>query len=798
MEPRQRPELAQVIVDIPHRDLDRVFHYRIPDALAEEVLPGREVWVAFHGKLIRGWVLGLEAATAETEKAFALQPVEAVNGSYRLGDDLIALVPWLARETLGTMADVLRLMAPPGPPVRPAAWVFLASRPDEETIAFWEGIDLECAGLLRRLARAPQRRMKYASLTGKAIAVPPAVIERLVAAGLVVVRRLLPKAVKAAIPSEATQKKDSATMREHAGKTAGESGMGSPSKSAAGGDPAFAEPILTPDQERAVHFLTKALAEMTVSGPGAAASDRRPFLLHGVTGSGKTEVYIRAIGEALAQGRQALLLVPEIALTPQTERRLRERFGDAVALLHSGLADAARRQEWQRIHRGDADLVVGARSAVFAPLPRLGLIIVDEEHEPSYQQENDLKYHAREAAVERARHCGAVVVFGSATPALETYAQALSGRFRLLQLRQRPAGGQLPPVDVIDMRSELADGNKGMLSRSLLAAVEERLQRRQQVILYLNRRGFSTFVICRECGTVVTCPRCSISLVYHRQGEQLHCHYCNYRQDVPQTCPHCRSRAIRYFGAGTQRIEEELRASFPGVPVLRMDRDVAEREGIAPVLDAFGRGEAPILVGTQMIAKGLDFPRVTLVGVLAADASLHISDFRAAERTFQLLSQVAGRAGRARDPGQVILQTYCPEHYCLQAVQFHDYEGFFRREIELRQQLSYPPFARLARVLFSGPEEPLVRLAADTWAEILRDLAVAQAQIRVDTEGFDVWGPAPAPVAKVENRFRWLLTLRVKGDRTEVLRSALSAAARDYDRRRGRPVGVTISLMLNP
>ncbi|WP_049754103.1 replication restart helicase PriA [Heliomicrobium modesticaldum] len=785
----RRQELAQVIVDIPHRDLDRVFHYRIPETLAGEVEPGREVWVAFHGKLTRGWVLELEVATAELERAFALQPVEAVNGSYRLGHDLLALVPWLARETLGTKADVLRLMAPPGPPVRPAAWVLLAAKPDREAIAFWEGIDPECADLLRRLSRAPQRRMKYASLTGKGGGVPPAVIDRLSDAGLVTVRQLLPKLAERATMERAREKAhQTETIADPAAKPA------SITNSSAL-PPLFPEPALTPDQKQAVHYLTEAL---DAAGRGG---DSRPFLLHGVTGSGKTEVYICAIREALARGRQALLLVPEIALTPQTERRLRERFGSQVALLHSGLADAARRQEWQRIYRGEADLVVGARSAVFAPLPRLGLIIVDEEHEPSYRQDNDLKYHARETAMERARHCGAVVVFGSATPALETYAQALSGRFQLLKLRQRPAGGQLPPVDVIDMRDELAAGNKGMLSRYLLKAVEERLQRRQQVILYLNRRGFSTFVICRECGTVVTCPHCSISLVYHRHGEQLHCHYCNFRQDVPERCPHCRSRAIRYFGTGTQRIEEELRARFPGVPVLRMDRDVAAQEGIAPVLDAFGRGEAPILVGTQMIAKGLDFPRVTLVGVLAADASLHISDFRAAERTFQLLSQVAGRAGRAREPGQVVLQTYCPEHYCLQAVQLHDYEGFFRREIELRQQLGYPPFARLARVLFSGPEEPLVRVAADTWAEILRQQAgavtmglssgLAQPEI-------DVWGPAPAPVAKVENRFRWLLTLRVKGDRLAALRAALIAAEGEYSRRRGRPAGVTISLMLNP
>ncbi|MTV47632.1 primosomal protein N' [Heliobacillus mobilis] len=744
---------AQVIVDIPHRDIDRPFTYRIPDTFGHSVLPGCEVWVPFQQRTLRGWVLDVHDQPPENRGHFS--NIEAFHPGYRLGEDLLALVPWLAREVLGTMADVLRLMAPPGPSLKPAKWVKLSESIGKEQIDLWQGIDPECGQLLQRLFRAPRKQMKFSSLVEKSKKTSPS-LERLLEAGLVELVQRLP-------PFRFPEEKDVESSE---------------------GTPSMIEPALNQEQVAAVQAI---IADLEKSH-----RDKKPFLLHGVTGSGKTEIYIQAAKKALAMGRQVLFLVPEIALTPQMGRRLRERFGSDVLLLHSGLTEKVRRSHWYRISRGEASLVIGPRSAVFAPVPNLGLIIVDEEHEPSYHQENDLKYHAREVAIERARHCGALVIIGSATPAIETYDKAMEGSYRILRLTERAQGQPMPVVDIVDMRAELTEGNRGMLSASMLQAIEERLRRREQTILYLNRRGFSTFVICRECGTVITCPHCSISLVYHRAGDQMHCHYCNFRRDVPRQCPQCASKTIRYFGAGTQRVEEELQARFPGVPVLRMDRDVAAEEGIEPVLEEFGREEAPILVGTQMIAKGLDFPKVTLVGVLAADASLHVSDFRAVERTYQLLSQVSGRAGRANRSGQVILQTYCPEHYCLQAVQNHNYEGFFQREIEIRQQLGYPPFSRLARILFTGTEDSLVRMVADTWTEIIREHA------RKSSIPLDIWGPAPAPVAKVEDKYRWMLTVRLSQRDNEPLRTILSNVRQDYDSRRGRPLPVIATITMDP
>ncbi len=431
------------------------------------------------------------------------------------------------------------------------------------------------------------------------------------------------------------------------------------------------------------------------------ARESKVFLLQGVTGSGKTEVYLQSIALCIEQGRQAIVLVPEISLTPQMVERFKSRFGDAVAVLHSRLSGGERYDEWRKIKERRVKVAIGARSAIFAPFEQIGLIIIDEEHESSYKQEETPKYHAREVAVKRARQHNAVVVLGSATPSLESFMAARRASLQLgggalLPLPQRALGRPLPPVEVVDMREELKDGNRSMFSRRLHSALQQCLERGEQAVLLLNRRGYSTFVMCRSCGYTAGCPHCDISLTYHQRTRMLRCHYCGHAERSPETCPDCGSEHIRFFGTGTQRVEEELVKLFPGIRVIRMDVDTTTEKGSHEKwLTQFGQHKADVLLGTQMVAKGLDFPLVTLVGVIAADSSLNLPDFRAAEKTFQLLTQVAGRAGRHHLPGQVVIQSYMPEHYSIQTAKLHDYDAFLEEELKHRRLLSYPPFCGL-------------------------------------------------------------------------------------------------------
>ncbi|HLG51862.1 MAG TPA: primosomal protein N' [Chloroflexota bacterium] len=542
--------------------------------------------------------------------------------------------------------------------------------------------------------------------------------------------------------------------------------------------PIIPPPQLTAAQEAAFAEIRTALAARAYA----------PFLLHGITGSGKTEVYLRAIAEALRLGRRAIVLVPEIALTPQTIQRFAGRFPGRLAVLHSRLTAGERFDEWRRIRAGEADVVIGSRSAIFAPVRDLGIIIIDEEHEWSYKQEKTPRYHARDVALKLAELAGLTVVLGSATPSLESAYAAERGRLRVLSLPERievalgraaarPAGSPgargsaaaltadqacgprargLPPVEIVDLRAELRAGNRTIFSTSLRQAIELALSLREQVILFLNRRGDSTFVLCRDCGHVMRCGRCEVPLVYHSDVEDLVCHLCDHREPAPAGCPNCWGSHIRYFGLGTQKLEAETRRAFPRARVLRWDRDSASARGAhEEILRAFVNHEADILVGTQMIAKGLDLPRVTLVGVISADTSLHLPDFRATERTFQLLTQVAGRAGRGPLGGKVIIQTYCPEHYCIQAASAHDYRAFYERELAFRRQHGYPPFSELARLLYVDYGEARVRREAEELARQIRGLIRREA-----LEGIDVIGPAPAFRRKIRGRYRWQILLR--------------------------------------
>lgn len=505
----------------------------------------------------------------------------------------------------------------------------------------------------------------------------------------------------------------------------------------------------------------------------ASIAAERPdiYLLHGVTGSGKTEVYLHAIARTIARGRQAIMMVPEISLTPQAVERVAGRFPGRVAVLHSKLSAGERLDEWQRIRLGEVDVVVGARSALFAPLPRPGLIVVDEEHDPSYKQgDASPRYNARDGAAVLGRLTGATVVFGSATPDAGTYHAAQSGRIRLLELPNRPvwdAGDTgeprsrpMPSVEIVDMRQELRLGNRSIFSNALLDAVDETLRTSHQALLFLNRRGSATVVLCRDCGYVLRCPHCDIPYTYHASATRLICHRCDKRVASPAACPVCHGPRIRYLGVGTQRVEEEVRRLFPAARVLRWDRDVTGgKDAHERILRSFARHEADILVGTQMIAKGLDFPLVTLVGVISADTGLHMPDFRAPERSFQLLTQVSGRAGRSSLPSKVVVQTYTPDHYAIQAARQHDYHGFYEQETAFRRSARYPPFARLVRFVYASGDEGRCRESAENLRAILEG-AIAQEGIA----GAEVIGPAPCFVARIKDRYFWQLIVRSLGD----------------------------------
>jgi primosomal protein N' (replication factor Y) len=478
----------------------------------------------------------------------------------------------------------------------------------------------------------------------------------------------------------------------------------------------------------------------------------QPILLFGVTGSGKTHVYIKAIEKTLFTGRSVIVLVPELALTPQAVRQFRAHFGDLVAVLHSGLTTGERFDSWRQIRAGRYRIVVGARSAIFAPVPNLGLIVVDEEHEPSYKQFDDAPlYHARDVAIMRARRGNAVVLLGSATPSLESFTNAQNGKFALCRLTERVDRRPLPRAHIVDMRQEHREGNWSIFSRMLSERITDRLEKKEQIILFLNRRGFSTFIQCHDCGHAVSCPHCSVTLTYHADSLLLRCHYCDFRSQAPDECSKCRSRSVRYRGAGTQRVEDELKQRFPGARIARMDLDTTTRKGSHQ--DIFHRvlnRQADILLGTQMVAKGFDFPHVTLVGVVSADTTLNLPDFRASERTFQLLTQVAGRTGRGHLGGEVIIQTYSLGHHSVVNAQNHDYTTFFVQEIADRRELGYPPFGRLVGVMFQGKSEKLVIEEARKFGNLLKRHG----------NGLVILGPAPSIIARVRNEHRWHLIVR--------------------------------------
>ncbi|MCH1982281.1 primosomal protein N' [Ruminococcus sp. OA3] len=701
---------ADVIVDITSEKLDRTFQYRIPEELESSVRIGIPVLVPFGrgNRMTNAYVVGItqEAQFQEDRmKEIAAVPGRPVGVETRL----IALASWM-KETYGaTMIQALKTVLPMKQEVRTKqkrTICLLQKR--EEAQEFLRECEKKHRTARARVMKAllEQGELDYAQAL-RELNVTSAVLGPLLELGIISV--------------------DSETLYR------------SPNLPEFDEEP---EPVLSEEQKHAARQICE---EMNSDSP-------RPCLVYGITGSGKTRLYMEIIDRVLRGGRQVIVLIPEIALTYQIAARFRRRFRGKAAVIHSRMSQGERWDAFEQARNGQVQVMVGPRSALFTPFPQLGLIIIDEEHETSYKSEGTPRYHARETAVMRATLEDAAVVMGSATPSLEAYYRCQSGEYRLLTLTQRFGSGMLPSVYTVDMREELSEGNTSIISRSLRDAIQKRLDNREQTILFLNRRGYAGFLSCRSCGHVVKCPHCDVSLSLHRGGKMV-CHYCGYTEKENSACPCCGSRYIGAFRAGTQQIEDMVRRMFPQAKVLRMDMDTTrKKDSHSEILSSFAGGEADILIGTQMIVKGHDFPRVTLVGVLAADLSLNADDYRCAERTFQLLVQAVGRAGRGKSPGEAFIQTYQPEHYSIRAAVQQDYPAFYQEEIAYRMLMDYPPACAMMAVTGSGEDE--------------EQLAVAMQYIRKYIENVNrdnrlsIIGPADATVSKIQDRYRKVLYLK--------------------------------------
>lgn len=701
------------------------FDYAVPDRLCEDVEPGRRVKVPL-GQSNRAVVGYCVAAELRRHGGRALKEVRAVlDRQPLLSPTMLRLTEWMADYYLCSLGQVLEAVVPAG--VR-----FQAGTREQAFLS----VPTAVAARLTQLELPPKQAQVLTILAGSTRPLTPVELAAAARCTLAPINELRKKQL---VRTE--------LRRVQHVKVADR--------------PADREQHLelNADQQRALSAVLSALESRA----------HATTLIHGITGSGKTEVYIRAIDEVLHYGRQAIVLVPEISLTPQTRERFRSRF-DRVAVLHSHQSPVERHWHWQQIARGEIDVVVGARSAVFAPTPNLGLIILDEEHDGSFKQDAAPRYHAREVAYQRAQLENIPLVLGSATPSLESWHRAQTGTYRLVELPRRALDRPLPPVSLLDQRLGGDRGTaRGAISRPLERAMKQAIDAGGQVILLLNRRGYSTTIQCPKCGHVVMCDDCDIALTHHREGELAICHYCDFQMPAPHACPKCGFDAIRYQGLGTQRLEAEVRGRFTGVNVLRMDSDTMQRPGAhEKCLARFRAGDVQILLGTQMIAKGLDFPNVTLVGVINADAALHLPDFRAAERTFQLVTQVAGRTGRGEKGGHVIVQSLDADHPAIQAAAQHDYAAFVASELPNRQRYGYPPFTSVLRLIVRGESEPLTQEFSKTFGQELRQAAGRA------SAGVRILGPAPAPIAKLRGKFRFhvLLVGQEPGPLRQIFREA--------------------------
>ncbi len=792
----------------------QTFHYSLPPQMAGTVRPGHLVWAPFGAREVQGFVLRLtDSAPVATREVLRLARPEPV-----LTPKQLELAEWMADYYIAAPAETLKLFLPPGLLDKTGAGTGVRAKRELEIE--WIGPEDENETYLQRLARSTpgsavlaymlahvEERATLDEIRAACALKSAQPVKTLVDKGVLALdddkRVSLAQSVAeaqetlAALQGVDRYRPAIAALRKAGGpvwksdlpaadaplallrdlEAAGLVRMSERTRFrdplAGRSYPRTAAPELT-DEQKAVWRVIREQGFGDDSPPGLPekAGTRPHFLIHGVTGSGKTEIYLHAIGEALARGRQAIVLVPEIALTPQTVARFAGRFPGRVTVIHSGLSAGERYDVWRKVREGEFDVVVGPRSALFAPLPRLGLIIIDEEHEPSYKQNAEewgshtVFYDARRTAERLADLSDSVLILGSATPSLEAYWAAQRGRLTLLEMPRRLVGhgaqdgtayAEMPPVEIVDMRQELRADNRSVLSRSLQAELHATLDAGEQAILFLNRRGTNTFVMCRDCGATARCTRCDTPLTYHERAETLLCHHCNRRYPIPTVCAECGSKRIKYFGTGTQRIEELIREIAPRARLMRWDADTTTGKGShAEILERFSAHEADVLVGTQMIAKGLDLPLVTLVGVIAADVGLYLPDFRSGERTFQLLTQVAGRAGRSRRGGRVVIQTYSPEHYVIQAAAGHDYAAFYGREMEYRRELGYPPLQRMARLIYWDKNAQKAESMAEQMGLRVQGRI---ADLGLRPESVTVVGPAPAYFARYRGYYRWQIVL---------------------------------------
>ena len=758
--------IAKIIVDVPLMQTDQPYSYKVPEEFEGMLEVGMRVHVPFGkaNRLIQGIVLGMEQES-EMEDEDLKEIAEVLDFSPVLTEEQLWLAEELRKSVFSYKISILKAMLPG----------FLNSSYDkilypleglsqedkerlfgsQDSLAF-SSLDLEKQAEMMRLTRKGLLKLEYQAVDQKKVKTQSWIqvnldkIEKLEISNRAKKKLELrdyllahPETVPLADLLKHYSRVQVNFFVEHGAITMVQKEV---QRSAA-----YFEGIesnqaleLNPEQKEACEAVV-----------GAIGKKHPPFLLQGITGSGKTEVYLQIIQGALDMGKTAIVLVPEISLTPQMTERFIARFGEKVAILHSGLSNGEKYDEWRKVERGDAQVVVGARSAIFAPLKDLGVIIIDEEHEASYKQDSNPRYHARDVALLRAQYNQAALVLGSATPSLESRARAGKGVYQHLRLTQRANPlASIPEVQLIDFRDYIGQNETSNFTPPLIEAIQDRLDKKEQIVLMLNRRGYSSFVMCRECGTVDTCPNCDISLTLHMDTKTMNCHYCGFTKEIPHVCPNCQSRSIRYYGTGTQKAYDELAELFPEARILRMDVDTTRKKGShQALLEQFGNGEADILLGTQMIAKGLDFPNVTLVGVLNADTALNLPDFRSSERTFQLLTQVAGRAGRAEKAGQVLIQSYNPNHYAIRFAKDQDYEGFYAYEMGIRRQLGYPPYYFTIGITLSHKKEEEVLKRAYQVMEILRS-GLSDASI--------ILGPTPKPIARTHNLYHYQILIKYR------------------------------------
>jgi primosomal protein N' (replication factor Y) (superfamily II helicase) len=709
---------AEVIIDMVSNAVDRPFHYSVPASLQGKLQAGMRVTVPLGNRRTQGYVLRL---LARTEIQSLRDIISITDSEPLLTEEHLALAHWISMRCYCRLIDALHAMIP-------------ASFRKGRQPGIIELIGPSPAAIDADLGRAPAQKEALQIIIEKGP------LSRSALAGLgvksTVIRNLDQKGL---IQSAAVRLVDQPKVIMSASSV----------------------PLLMHDEQADCFAQVTATLDLK-------RAER--VLLHGITASGKTEIYMQSIAHCLGQGRSALMMVPEIALTPQMIEHFEGRFPGRVAVLHSRLTAADKSRQWQMILSGEAEVVLGARSAVFAPLTNIGLIVIDEEHETTYKQEDTPRYHTRDVAWWRCRYHKAVLLLGSATPSLESFYRTMDGGDqKLLTMAKRVTPTQLPPVEIVDMRKELKENHRHIFSRPLLEELSAVLERDEQALLFINRRGFAGFVLCRECGYVVRCPACDVSLTLHLDRGQMCCHYCAHEEPVPTVCPSCGGIKIKYFSAGTQRVEDEVKKLYPDLSVIRMDSDTTtSREAHNHYYQQFRNRKASILIGTQMIAKGFDFPGVTLVGVVAADTTLNLPDFRAPERTFQLLTQVAGRTARGPGGGKVIVQTYHPEHYSIIAAADHNYQAFFGQELENRRQLAYPPFSDLLRFLFSGADEKAVFEAANWFTTLLAPIS----------EQAEILGPAPASLFRIKEQYRVQTIL--KGEALTRLAPKVKKAIREY------------------